>query len=142
MRKLKYVASTILLAGVLVGCSDKEEVTDVPADVENNEAYAFNEFSLDVDYSATSSYEASYDNENNKTEAEIDDTVNNEKLTGDDAFSKLDPMLKSLTFDANTSNDDVIAQVLSAFGLEDNYTKFDLDVRFNDGTEKEYVNTK
>lgn len=140
MSKLAYLASTVILAVGLAACNDKEEVTNVPGDVADNKAYAFNEFSLEVKYSTTSSYEASFDNEQNKTEAEIDDTVNNEKLTGNEALKKLDPFLKQLTFDANTPNEEVIAEVLRVFNLDQSYTKFDLDVRFNDGTEKEYTN--
>lgn len=142
MKKFKFIAGVVLSVGILAACGDKEEVTNVPGDVADNEAYAFNDFSLDVDYSATSSYEASFDNEQNKTEAQIEDTVNNERLEGNEAFDKLDSYLKQLTFDANTPNEEVIAEVMQVFGLDDNYTKFELDVRFNDGTEKEYMLTK
>jgi|GEM_PF-245068 len=130
--------------------TDTNTNTDTNKDMNNNGQagtaenlpYNFAEFSLDVDYSPTESYEVDYDNETTGVEVELDDDRNNVKLRGDEALSKLEPMFKKLKFDASTANDEVIDHVISVFGIDKNYTSFELEVKFADGTEKEYKKTK
>ncbi|MEH6989684.1 YusW family protein [Cytobacillus firmus] len=47
-----------------------------------------------------------------------------------------------MSFDQNTEDQEVINQVKDAFSLDDNYQKFELEVKFPDGTEKEFSETK
>ena len=47
-------------------------------------------------------------------------------------------MFQSFKFNKDTAEEEVIKEVLNAFNLPDNYQKFDLEIRFADGTEKEY----
>ena len=108
----------------------------------NETAYPFREFDLEVKYDNLKEYEASYDNDNNGVEASIEDDLKNERVKGNDAVDRLDPIFKKLDIDANTSKDDVISKVIAAFGLDENYQAIDVDITFNDGTEKEYVNSK
>lgn len=155
MKNLNVLLAVPLIAGVLYGCN-KDEVKDVPEKApvesnttqeENNNAaesalFNFTNFSLDVDYSTTESYEVDYDNEKSGMEAELEDDRNNEKLHGDAAFSKLEPLFKQLTFDTTTSNDDVIDQVISVFNIADDYNSIKVEVKFEDGTEKEFERIK
>ncbi|MBK3493933.1 YusW family protein [Viridibacillus sp. YIM B01967] len=163
MKHLKMVIGVPLLIGTLYGCNNNK-ASDVPvkAPVEQektdtntnnnvqestnqtkeNLPYNFAEFSLGVDYSATESYEVDYENEKTGVEAELDDDRNNVKLKGDEALTKLEPLFKKLKFDATTANDEVIDQVISVFGIDENYISFELQVKFADGTVKEYNKTK
>ena len=104
----------------------------------NNNSFDFTEFSLDVDYSETQDFEVSYENEQSGVEASYEDQVNNERLYGNDAYDRLESVFKSFKFNKDTAEDEVIKEVLNAFNLPDNYRSFDLEIRFADGTEKEY----
>ena len=108
----------------------------------NESAYPFREFSLEVKYDNMKEYEASYENENEGVEASIEDDLKNERVKGNDAVDRLDPIFKKLDIDANTSQEDVISKVVAAFDLDENYQAIDVDITFNDGTEKEYLNSK
>ncbi|AWE07417.1 hypothetical protein DCE79_08550 [Lysinibacillus sp. 2017] len=139
----------------LVACGDKEDATNVPdnAPVEgsnttNNNvdnttsnadaAFNFTHFDLDVTYANNKSYEVSYENETTGAEVKIEDDINNKKETGNQAVDTLAPIFGSFTFDATTANDDVINEVLQKFNLANDYKEFELEIKFPDGTEKEY----
>lgn len=155
MKNLKLLFAVPLVAGALYGCNN-DEVKDAPenAPVESNTEkqenentaktaiFNFTDFSLDVDYSATESYDVDYDNERTGMEAELEDDRNNEKLYGDEAYTKLEPLFKQLTFDSTTPNDEVIDQVISVFNIADDYQSIEVEVKFEDGTEKEFQRIK
>lgn len=121
--------------------SDQDKNTDTNTSTTNKDI-PFNEFSLEVKYPNNQEYEADYDYENNNVDASIEDDVNNTRVTGNDAAKQLGDILKSLDIDAQTSENDVITKVISAFGVSDNYQAIDVDITFTDGTEKEYRATK
>jgi len=108
----------------------------------NNNSFDFTHFSLDVDYSATQEFDVEYENEQSGVEASYEDDVNNERHYGNEAYNRMESAFQSFKFDKNTSDDEVISEVLKAFNLPEDYQKFDLEVRFADGTEKEYHKTK
>ncbi|MCU5379586.1 YusW family protein [Bacillus cereus] len=150
MRILLSVLLAFMLVPVLTGCKApaKEDTTsnkktteeaknEAPADLKLN----FNEFSLDADYQDTKKdYEADYKNvaADKKMEAKLEDHKSNAKFTGDEAITKLSPLLQELKFDKDTPDQEVIDQVVNVFKLDKDYQKFDLEVVFSDGTKKEY----
>lgn len=141
---------------LLVGCNKTKEVNtntpaNTPADVNDtkeivtnsgvtteNNPFNFTHFSLDVKYANAKEYDAEYKNDSSGVEAEIEDNIHNEHVKGNAAYDKLQPYLKSLTFDSATQDAAVVSEVLKAFGLTEDYAEFELEVRFNDGTKKEY----
>ena len=143
---------------LLVGCNNSKEDLNAPANtptdlddtdeivtnttIPENNPFNFTHFSLDVKYPDSQKFEAEYKNDSSGVEAEIDDDILNEHFKGDEAYKKLEPYLKSLTFDSSTQDSAVVSEVLKAFGLSQDYTEFDLDVRFNDGSKKEYKMNK
>ena len=141
MMKKQFIGLTFLLTFFLVGCNDEDEVTD-KEQTATPPSHHFTEFSLDVDYVNKENYDAIYEQENNKLESSIEDDRNQEKLDGNAAYEKLNPLLEKLTFDATTPEDQVIAEVLQVFNLDNNFTEFDLEVIFHDGTKTEYKQTK
>ena len=124
------------------GATNNDMATGNNAVTNANNDFDFTEFSLDVDYSATKEFEVEYENDQSGVEASYKDDINNERLYGNDAYGKIESMFKSFKFDKNTSDDEVISEVLKAFNLPEDYQQFELEVRFADGTEKEYYKTK
>jgi hypothetical protein len=104
-----------------------------------NTSFNFSKFDLEVDYKGLNNdYEADYENENDEIEAKVDDNINDEHLNGDKAFNKLSSKFKKLNFDQRTPDEDVKKEVIDAFGLKKDFQSFELEVRFSNGTEKEY----
>ena len=97
---------------------------------------------MDADYSMTESFEAEYENEQSGVEASIEDDVNGENLYGDEAYARFEPIFQGFTFDQSTPDDEVIAEVLKGFDLAEDYQDIEIEVRFADGTEKEYHQRK
>lgn len=133
---MKKLLLLTILSVFLVACGDNEQVDNANNTV--NLTHNFAEFNLDIDYSPTEKYEASFEKDVDGLEASIEDQLNNQNFNGNEAYDKLNPILEKLTFDATTPNEQVIEEVLSAFGLNSNYIEFELDVLFTDGTQKEY----
>lgn len=146
--KLKLVPFLTVI--MLAGCGDQDEVNNPPAEnnktTENNtqtnnetSAFSFKEFELDVDYKGTNQdYEVEYDTLEGKTEASIEDSINDKNLHGDEAMKELTPLFEQLTFNQDTPQAEVIQEVLKVFQLKDDYQEFDLEVTFEDGTKKQY----
>ncbi|AHN23466.1 hypothetical protein FCT18_15270 [Lysinibacillus sphaericus] len=155
MRIYKNLLVFSLATGLLYGCN-KDEVKDVPANapteqntnqqagenVTDQVPFNFLEFALDVDYSPTESYEIEYENKKNGLEVKLKDDRNNERIQGDEAYTKVEPLLKQLTFDSTTPNDEVIEQVIKVFNIKDDYQSIEVEVEFADGTEKEFKRLK
>jgi len=149
--KLKSFLAISLMTAILYGCN-KDEVKDVPANAPADQnatqqtgdtptdqtTFNFLEFSLDVDYSATESYEVEYEDKKSGISAKLQDDRKNVKLQGNEAYTKLEPLFKQLNFDSTTPNDEVIDQVINVFNIEDNYQSIEIEVEFIDGNEKEF----
>ncbi|WP_338472621.1 YusW family protein [Niallia sp. XMNu-256] len=103
----------------------------------------FSEIDLEVTYPEQKEYEAeiNYDN-SGAIGGEVDDDLNNQRLRGKDAFDNIYQKVKNLAISKNTNERDAIDQVLSSFDLPADYTEFDLDIVFNDGTKLEFVELK
>lgn len=142
---------------LLVACGDSEEATNIPesAPTEQNNTnqtstatnvadapFNFTHFDLDIKYPNNVSYEVDYENEASRAEAKIDDEPNKSKIEGNEATSILVPIFESFTFDATTDSDAVIDEVLQKFNQPDNFLEVEIEIRFADGTVKEYRRTK
>lgn len=153
--KCKLLLAVSLVTVILYGCN-KDEVKDVPANAPADQnasqqtgetptdqmTFNFIEFSLDVDYSATESYEVEYEDKKTGIEAKLQDDRKNEKLQGDEAYTKLEPLFKQLNFDSTTPNEEVIDQVIKVFNIDDSFQSIEVDVEFVDGNEKEFKRIK
>lgn len=154
MKKFTLLTATTFLIVLLSACNN-DDVSDAPADApvegtgtnttqnETNQAtgeaiFNFTSFDLDVDYNDNKEFDVNYEHEQDGMEAEITNTVTNNNLKGDEAFNELRPIFEQFTFNKDTSNEGVITEVLSAFNLNGDYQSFELEVTFEDGTEKKY----
>ncbi|MFE4522901.1 YusW family protein [Cytobacillus firmus] len=148
--KLKLIISASLSVLLLTACNDdkvENPPENAPDENQNNEtsneaAFNFTNFDLEVEYKDNKTIDVDYENEKNGMEAAYLDDLADEKLTSDEAMEKLTPIFEGLSFDQNTENQEVINQVKDAFSVDDNYQTFELEVKFPDGTEKEYSETK
>ena len=100
--------------------------------------YPFTYFELDVEYANDVSYDVEYANDGTNISAELEDDFNRVQSEGDPAFNSISPYLEKLTFDENSSDEEVRDEVLKTFELENNYTSFDLEVKFESGKVKKY----
>ncbi|URM32661.1 YusW family protein [Cytobacillus firmus] len=148
--KLNLIISASLSALLLTACNDdkvENPPENAPAENQNNvtsneAAFNFTNFDLEVEYKDNKTIDVDYENEKNGMEAAYQDDLADQNLTSDEAMEKLTPIFEGLSFDQNTEDQEVINQVKNAFSVEDNYQKFELEVKFPDGTEKEYSETK
>ncbi|WP_158583013.1 YusW family protein [Lysinibacillus yapensis] len=156
-----------LLLGLMTGCSNndagQDEAATIPATTndaaQNNSSngteqnasgdqtngaqqvdtlFNFTHFDLDVEYDKDVSYNVEYENNQNQVSAELEDDANDIDLSGNDAYHAIEPQLESLTFDENTGNEEVLNDVISAFGLKEDFKEFDLEVKFVNGVTKKY----
>ncbi|MGM9924529.1 MAG: YusW family protein [Bacillus sp. (in: firmicutes)] len=105
----------------------------------NTSSIPFTSFDLDVDYGNFQSFEVEYENDTDGMQAKIEDELNNRKLRGDEALAEMQNRFQTYKFNKNTADDEVIKEVLESFDLKDDYKQIDLEIKFADGTEKEYL---
>lgn len=122
---------------------DENNQTEIPEDnsddqVQKMESLDYIDFELDVKYNNDQEYEVDLELENSYVEAKLEDDLNGTEIAGDAAFDEIYPLVEQLTIDQDTSTDDAITQVLDAFDLPTDYEKFELEIKFKDGTKKKY----
>ena len=94
----------------------------------------FNEISVEVIYQDGKEYEAEIDQDRNEPmEAKVEDDLNNAFLQGKDSFDHIFERSKKLEITNESSDQDVIKQVLQSFDLPKDYTEFEIEITFNDG---------
>ncbi len=119
--------------------NERTEVVNNEAGKEEvNALTQYTNFELEVDYANDISFEVDYENDEKGITAEIEDEVNNVYLSGDEAKNSLIKNFEMLNFDENTDETEIVTQILTAFNLNDNFTKIELEVRYHTGTVKKY----
>lgn len=154
MKKLTLLTAVIFVFLIMSGCNtDDEKVSQAPEDVPveenemNNKAdtnedeeppFTFTSFDLDVEYAENIEFDVDYENERDGMDAEIKNDKDNSRLLGDEAFAELRPIFEQFTFDQNTAEDEVFAQVRDGFSIEDDFQSLELEITYLDGSKKEY----
>ena len=164
----KILLAPILFSSVLFlgACGDDEQVTE-PVNNENQEqpadaggtknaspeggldqgsiggeTFGFTELDVNVDSpDMDDMIEINYEEDRDKVEAEYKNKMTETDLSGNDAMDEIEPGLSQLELTTDTADDEAITQVIEAFGIEDGYTEIEIEVRYPDGTEKEYRQT-
>lgn len=121
--------------------------TDAASDQDDMKAkmdqLAFSEIKVEVSYGKDREYEAEIEQDPNQPlEAEVEDELNGVYTKGKEAFDDIYPKAKELDITTDSTEQEIIDQVLSAFDLEPDYEKFEVDLTFNDGTVQEFENKK
>lgn len=132
------MVATLLLGAC--GADNKVKGSQTPEEAETD--LGFTSFELEVDTKDhKGAIEAYLEMNGSNIEAEYVNRIEPKKLKGDKAYDELKPILKDLGLTKEMTKDEVIENVSTAFEVED-YTKFDLEVEYSDGEEKEYKDTK
>lgn len=145
--------SSLILAGTIIaGCNETQDntVETKPSEsspVENSDLvtpndYGFAKFELSIDTAEENdAIDVDYESGKSGMEIEYTNKLEDVALGGDEAGTALDPILGELALTADLSQEEAISQVTQAFGIED-YTDFELEVGFEDGTEVEWKDAK
>ncbi|MGY0694366.1 YusW family protein [Virgibacillus sp. FSP13] len=102
------------------------------------------DFELEASYSNDKEYEVEIEREYNTefADAKIEDSVNDVYKKGEEAFHDLYPKVKKLSITQDTKKAEIIDQILKAFDLPNDYTKFEVEITFKDKTKLEYEDRK
>lgn len=101
------------------------------------------EFELEVEYANHQEYEAELEKRRDgSVKARIEDSIHNVEKRGAEAFDELYPIVEKLNITKRTSKKEAIRETLSAFNLPADYHKFELELRFKDGTSVEFKDRK
>ena len=103
----------------------------------------YQEFTLDIDYGNQDEYDVELErNKDDTIEAEIEDSINGVNKHGSEAFNELYPLVEKLTITQQTSKEEAIKEILDVFNLKNDYSKFDVEITFKDGTKIEFEDIK
>jgi|SRR5690625_279007 len=146
LRIFSLLSFIIIMPLLFSACAENDAVENPPennADHMSHTAtdapYSFVHFNLDADFDGIdNTVEAEYKFEDEDIRASYKDKSQNIDVYGDEALQHLDRMFSTLTFDKHTEEDEVLDTVIDTFNLP-NDAKIVLDVIFEDGTEREYI---
>jgi len=103
----------------------------------------FRDIEIEVDYAQGKEFEAEIDyHENKPVKAKVENELNNELMSGKEAFDFIFDRVSDIDFSSGRSDADIIADVIAAFDLPEDYVKIEIEVEFNDGTEREVEHRK
>ncbi|GEM_PF-5757193 len=157
MVKKLMTMGTVLFAGMLVagGCgnaskeadNDNRDEADIittdekeGGDRDTGDAYGFNDFNLEIDTNGEDAVDAEYKVEKD-FEPEYENKQTNLDLKGQKAMDELDKMFIATNLESNMSGEEARDKILEYFQL-DEYSKFKLDVKFDDGKTLNYKDEK
>lgn len=143
------IASLLLLAAVFVmtGCGNFGENADKAqredADIiherekeggtmETGDGYGFTHFDLDIEVDGQDAIEADYEVDK-ELDVEYKNTLTGVNATGKEAMDELDKLFKALLLRNNMTKEEYKERILTYYEL-DTYSKFDLEINFDDGT--------
>lgn len=148
MRKLTLLTAAVLAGALtLSGCGNfgknadkpnREDATIIHEDekaggsLETGDGYGFTSFDLDIEVDGKDAVEAEY-KVDTKLEAEYNNKLTNIKLKDSAAMDELDKFFMDILITKDTSPQEVIDKISKWYQLE-SYSKFDLEVYFDDGT--------
>ena len=100
--------------------------------IETGSGYGFSSFDLDIDVDGKDAIEADFEVKK-RAEADFENKLENVKLKDQKAMDELNLFFKEIRITKDTPKQEVIDKILQWFQL-DTYSKFDLEVEFDDGT--------
>ncbi|MEC2071866.1 YusW family protein [Alkalihalophilus marmarensis] len=114
-----------------------EDMGDMTEDEEPaTTAFGFSTFELSVNYDEMGdNYDVTYEHDPEEVRAEIDDSVNDTQLEGDEAYTELETTFEEMELDSSMSEEEIIDAVVQGFGLDPNYDSLELTITWDDGTD-------
>ncbi len=104
----------------------------VGGSIETGNGYGFSSFDLEIDVDGKDAIDADY-KVTEKADADYENKLKNVKLKNNKAMDELNKMFIEIRITKDTPQQEVIDKILQWFSLE-TYSKFDLEVDFDDGT--------
>lgn len=97
----------------------------------------FTEVEIEVEYGNGIEYEVEIERDDTIIKAKIDDEINNQKITGIDAFNFIYERIEELRLTPTSHIDDVKNQIISSFDLPADYKEIKVKVKFQNGSKLE-----
>jgi len=128
-----------------------EEATDDTTEARDDDQYMrkklqevnFQEIEIELDYADGKEFEAEIDyHETKPVEAKVENELNNELLTGKEAFDFIFDRISEIDFSSDRSNTDIINDIIKVFDLPEDYVKIEIEIEYDDGTEREIKERK
>ncbi|WOV84581.1 YusW family protein [Sporosarcina jeotgali] len=152
MNKLAAMGSVVFASVLFVnGCGnmgkdankDNREEADIitneqkeGGDRDTGDGFGFTKFDLEIDVDNQDAVEAEYEVEKD-FEPEFQNKLTNIDLKDEDAMAELDKMFSTINLQHDMSGEEAREKILEYFQI-DLYSKFKLDVEFDDGTKMNY----
>lgn len=122
------------------GTSTDSATGDMQGDMDK---LSFKEIQVEVSYGKDKEYEAEIEqDENEPIEAKVEDELNEVYLKGQEAFDDLYSKVKNLDLTKDSTQQETIDSILNAFNLQADYEKFDVEIKYNDGSKLEVEDRK
>lgn len=162
LRKNTLLVSLLLTSAFVLGACGGNEDEDATKDVTNNETsnditdgdpgeqpkdapaqtYGFKRFELVVHSNdPEDTLEILYEEKKDATDVEYMKESSNQNILGSDAMDLLRPFLDALSIDEETSDDEVIAEIIDSFQLE-NYDTIEASITYLNDDTKQYSMTR
>lgn len=147
LKKWRFFSFILLISVLVLGACGKKSNDDGTKDepvlttemeteggsFEYGDGYGFTHFDLEIDISEEDAIDAYYD-VNEQAEADYQNKLNEIDLEGVKAMDKLDILFKEIRLKKETSEENAINSILEFYEIDD-YSKFELRVVFDEGTE-------
>ncbi|WP_060209805.1 YusW family protein [Sporosarcina koreensis] len=155
MNKLKVLMLFLVAVLVLGACGNASKNADDPTredatviyedekeggTMNTGDGYGFSEFDLEIEVDGKDAVDVEYEVKKSH-KAKYVNQLASLNLKDQEAFDKIDEFFTKIMLTHDMSNQDIIDRIMEWFGL-DTYTKFDLDVDFDDGTKLEIEDRK
>lgn len=145
LKKLKVLGCILIIGSLIIGGCGKRSAND-PKDnpvistetenaggsLEHGDGYGFGIFELEIDFDEHDTISIDYD-VTKYAEADFENTFENFDLEGAEAMSKIDELFTYLLLTKDMPDEEVITRILQFYDLK-SYSKFELDVNFDEGT--------
>lgn len=109
-------------------------------DRDTGDGFGFTKFDLEIDVDNQDAVEAEYEVEKD-FEPEFQNKLTNIDLKDEEAMAELDKMFSTINLQHDMSGEEAREKILEYFQI-DLYSKFKLDVEFDDGTKMNYEDTQ
>lgn len=152
MKKTFSLLLLLLAALLIIGACGKKESKDSQEDptlttkpeheggsVESGDGFGFNEFDLEIEVDGEDIIDISYD-VSDEADAKYVNTLKDVDVTGEKAMDETGVFFENIRAHKDGSEDELVDDILQYFGIED-YSKFDLEINFDDDIKREIKRT-
>lgn len=145
LKKLIIIGSLLIISALVIGgCSKRSanapkddpvistEAENAGGSLQHGDGFGFDKFELEIEFDEHDAIKINYD-VTGKVEADFENTFENFDLEGGEAMNKIRELFIYLLLTKDTPKDEVVTKILQFYNLKD-YSKFELDVNFDEGT--------